>query len=136
MARLTRQKLARADLADQAHLVCSDSLPLPFPVDLFDALFTSFTLELFDTPQIPILLGECQRVLKPTGRLVVVSLSKDRPLGLMGRLYESFHNQFPAIADCRPIPVRHLLEEHGFIVRNFSIKKMWGLSVCLAEAKP
>lgn len=135
MAIQAQKKLNLAGLEDQSGLVLNDSLPLPFSSQTFDSIFTSFTLELFDTPQIPVLLGECQRVLKPDGRLVVVSLSKDQPLGIMGRLYEGFHNRFPAIADCRPIPVCRLLEENGFEVVENRYMKMWGLPVSLVKSR-
>lgn len=131
MAYQTRDRLQRAGLLNKAGLVCSDSLPLPCAGNSFDAVFSSFTLELFDTPHIPILLGEIGRVLKPTGRLVVVSLSKDQPLGLMGKLYERFHMRFPALADCRPIPVRQVIEENGFCTRKIEFGKLWGLPVAL-----
>lgn len=134
MAHLSQKKIRRVGLADDPGLAISDSLPLPFPANTFDALFSSFTVELFDTPQIPILLSECRRVLKPDGRLVVVSISKDQPLSIIGQLYESFHDRFPTIADCRPIPVRWLLEEYGFEVMRSEEKKMWGLPVSLIEA--
>jgi len=134
MTLIAQRKLKKAGIARHANLLCSDSLPLPFQENHFDAIFTSFTLELFDTPQIPMMLGECRRVLEPVGRLVVVSLSKDQPLGTMGRLYEAFHDRFPTIADCRPIPVRQLLDENGFTVSINQTKKMWGLPVSLTVA--
>jgi demethylmenaquinone methyltransferase/2-methoxy-6-polyprenyl-1,4-benzoquinol methylase len=136
MAFLAHRNLTKAGIADQANLVCSDSLPLPFRSECFDAVFTSFTLELFDTPLIPKLLDEIRRVLRSSGRLVVVSLSKDQPLGFMGRFYESFHNRFPAIADCRPIPVLYLLEEYGLKVIETRFSRMWGLGVSMVKAKP
>ncbi len=135
MADLAQKRLRQLDLWDHSGLAISDSLPLPFQANSFDAIFSSFTLELFDTPHIPILLSECRRVLKPEGRMAVVSLSKESPLGVMGRLYEWFHDHFPTIADCRPIPVRHLLEENGFVVIEFKKMKMWGLPVSLVKAK-
>ena len=135
MAYQAQRKLRLAGLLDRCGLTISDSLPLPFPTNTFDSLFSSFTLELFDTPQIPILLGECRRVLKPEGRLVVVSLSKDQQLGGVGRLYEHFHNRFPTLADCRPIPVLRLLAENDFIVIKHEYRKMWGLPVIMLSAK-
>ncbi len=134
MAHFTKRKLVKASIANRSNLVCSDSLPLPFQSHIFDTIFSSFTLELFDTPQIPMLLGECRRVLKPTGRLVIASLSKDKPLTVMSRLYEAFHDRFPTIADCRPIPVRHLLGKNGFEVVESEDCRIWGLTVSLVMA--
>lgn len=129
MGEVAQNRLKSAGLWDQVSLVRSNTLPLPFQSHYFDGIFSSFTLELFDSPLIPNVLAECQRALKPGGRLVVVSLSKDRPLGLMGRIYESFHDRFPTWADCRPIPVRHLVEEAGFRIDESQVKSMWGLPV-------
>lgn len=124
----------RLSKAVRAELVQSDTLPIPFEEDIFDGIFCSFTLELFDTPLIPDVLQDCQRVLKPGGRLVIVSLSKDERLGLMGNLYEFFHDKFPGLADCRPIPVRHLLQENGFSTQEFYSYKMWGIPVGMVLA--
>jgi demethylmenaquinone methyltransferase/2-methoxy-6-polyprenyl-1,4-benzoquinol methylase len=132
MAMQARKKLSRADLLDRSGLIISDSLPLPFSSNTFDGLFTSFTLELFDTPNLPVLLAECRRVIKPEGRLVIVSLSRDLPLPWMGRLYEDFHNRFPAWADCRPIPVCRLLEENGYRLSKYEYDIMWGIPVIIA----
>jgi ubiquinone/menaquinone biosynthesis C-methylase UbiE len=129
MGRVAQKRLSRAGLLDQVALVRSDTLPIPFQEGVFDGIYTSFTLELFDSPLIPEVLGEIRRVLKPGGRLVVVSLSKDRQLGLIGRIYESFHDRFPKLADCRPIPVNHLIEEAGFRIPEFREYKMWGIPV-------
>ena len=136
MAYQAQKKLRLDGLLDRSGLTISDSLPLPYSSNSFDSIFSSFTLELFDTPQITILLEECRRVLKPGGRLVVVSLSKDQPLGSMGRLYEHFHNRFPTLADCRPIPLCRLLEENDFKLRECENDRIWGIPVTVAASNP
>lgn len=136
MAEITSQKLREADKTTKVGLVCSDSLPLPFAGSSFEGLFSSFTLELFDTPLLIDLLGECRRVLTPGGRIVVVSLSKDLPLPWMGRLYEALHNRWPRLLDCRPIPVKGLLESNKFKVVEEDRRMMWGLPVILVAAAP
>ncbi len=123
MGRVAQRKIIRAGLQDRVGLVQSDTLPIPYPADIFDGIFSSFTLELFDSPLIPLVLGECRRVLKPGGRLVIVSLSRDNPLGSMGKIYESFHNHFPNWADCRPIPVKILVKDAGFSILKFQEHK-------------
>jgi len=134
MAQVAQKRLSQLGILDQTGLVQSDTMPIPFQSGFFDGIFTSFTLELFDSPHIPEVLDEIHRVLKPDGRLVIVSLSKDNPLGLMGRIYESFHNRFPKWADCRPIPVKFLVEDAGFNIRESQEFKMWGLPVGMVLA--
>lgn len=136
MAAIAQNKLQRIKSGTRAGLVCSDSLPIPLAAESMDAIFSSFTLELFDTPLIPDLLSECRRVLKPQGRLVAVSLSKDKPLAWMGRLYESLHNRYPRLLDCRPIPLKNLLEDNKFMVSKAENQKMWGLPVIIVQAQP
>ena len=133
MCQIAQKKLIQAGLSSQSDIIRSDTLPIPFKTGIFDAVFTSFTLELFDSPQIPNVLSECRRVLKPYGRIVVVSLSKDDPLPWAGRLYEWLHDRFPKYLDCRPIPTKFLLEEAGFEIIKDQITLMWGLPVIIAQ---
>ena len=134
MGRIAQQLLRKAGLGDRIGLVRSNTLPIPFQAGIFDGLFFSFTLELFDTPLIPEVLKECRRVLKPDGKLVVVSLSKDDPLPWMGRIYERLHNRYPRLLDCRPIPVIQLIQQGHFTVNQTRKTSMWGLPVIVLQA--
>jgi len=71
------QKRMQAKGAEScAQMIQGDGTRLPFVPNSFDAVFLSFTLELFSGLEIPVVLDECHRVLKREGRLGVVSLAK------------------------------------------------------------
>jgi len=107
---------------------------LPLPAGSFDAVFIGFTLELFDTPEIPVVLGECWRTLRPGGHVCVVSLTKAGGRSWMRNLYESGHRRFPSLLDCRPILVRQSLERAGFALREGCVRSLAGLPVEIALA--
>jgi len=121
-------RLKEAGLSQQVDLTCGDATQLPYDADFFDAIFMSFTLELFDTPEIPVVLGECWRVLHSGGRLGVVAMTKGEPPGVMERLYEWAHRKWPRYVDCRPIYASRSVKEAGFQVRDVARLSMWGLS--------
>ena len=122
-----RSRLDKSRAGQWVSLQCGDAVCLPFPAESFDALFMSFTLELFDTPELPMVLAECQRVLKQGGRLSVVALAKKKKLAVS--LYEWFHMRLPDYVDCRPIYTRELLTEAGFHMVEAIELVMWGLPV-------
>ena len=122
-----RSRLEKSRVGQWVSLQCGDAVHLPFPAESFDALFMSFTLELFDTPELPMVLEECQRVLKQGGRISVVALTKKKKLAVS--LYEWFHMRLPDYVDCRPIYVRDIMVEAGFRIANALELVMWGLPV-------
>jgi ubiquinone/menaquinone biosynthesis C-methylase UbiE len=127
--------LARLEAAGaRADLVCGDAASMPLREGAFDAAFTSFTLELFDTPEIPTVLGELRRILRHDGRLGVVALSLPANPGLTTRIYLAGHRRFPRLLDCRPIPTARLLEDAGYHIQSVSTRPMWGLPVDLVVA--
>jgi demethylmenaquinone methyltransferase/2-methoxy-6-polyprenyl-1,4-benzoquinol methylase len=127
MIHLAAARLRRAGLAQRADLVVADASAIPFADASFDAVFMSFSLELFDTPEIPLVLARCGRVLRPGGRIGVVSLSRAAPVRWTTRLYERLHDRFPATLDCRPIHGRLALEAAGFEQARSKVVPLWGL---------
>jgi DNA modification methylase len=93
------------------------------------ASFMSFTLELFDTPEIPQVLGECIRVLRSGGRICIVSLSKAGGASWMQNFYEWGHEKFPNLLNCRPIYVEKALRDAGFQILNATRTSLWGLPI-------
>lgn len=125
MRGLAEERLKKANLIHRVELTSGDATHLPYPDGCLDAVFMSFTLELFDTPEIPQVLTECKRVLRPAGRIGVVAITKEGSEGLAIEAYEWTHRHFPNLLDCRPIYVRRALEEIGFSIREAVIEKMW-----------
>lgn len=133
MLEVAKARLWREGLMGSVDLRLGDGAHLPFGESSFDAAFMSFTLELFDTPEIPVALGECLRVLRPAGRLVVVALSREHRGKLLPRafvrLYEWVHDRWPVSVDCRPIYAASEVRQAGFVDIGAEMRSMWGLPV-------
>jgi demethylmenaquinone methyltransferase/2-methoxy-6-polyprenyl-1,4-benzoquinol methylase len=134
MCAVARARIKRAG-AERAAPICGDAIHLPFPAGAFDALFASFTLELFDTPEIPRVLDECRRVLGTEGRLCAAAMSRERVNPLVS-LYEGLHEIFPATIDCRPIYLRRALQAASYEVVEAMDLSLWGLPVEIVLARP
>jgi len=135
MCNIARSRVKEAGLSERVKLKCGDAAKLPFEANFFDGIFMSFTLELFDTPEIPTVLHECQRVLRSGGRICVIATSKKGKASLMMKLYEWSHKKFPSYVDCRPIFVQKALEDAKFQILDVTEMSMWGLSVEIVVAK-
>ncbi len=125
MGELAREKLERKGLLNRVQLVCGDATSLPYTANCFDAVFMSCTLELFDTPEIPKVLDECKKTLRPGGRILVVGMNKKSAADPVVRIFEWTHRHFPNFLDCRPIFVRRAVEEAGFKVKKTARLNMW-----------
>lgn len=127
MLEITRQRLEKAQLLDRVELYCGDAVNLPYDNNSMDGVFMAFTLELFDTQEIPVVLEEVKRILKPGGKIAVAAMSKKTGESFMVRLYEWVHNRWPEYADCRPIYPEESIKESGYLVTFSKMVKIFGL---------
>jgi ubiquinone/menaquinone biosynthesis C-methylase UbiE len=127
MLSVARRHVRRSNMDGRISLHIGDATHLPFSNDHFQVALMSFTLELFETTEIPIVLAECKRVLIPGGKLGIISLAK-KDLRIV-KIYEWFHAHFPHVVDCRPILVSQILDFAGYrVIRTLEVS-LWGLPV-------
>ncbi len=136
MVKVAKENLLKAGLLERARLSRGDATQLPYATESLDAVFMSFTLELFDSPEIPKVLGECKRALRPGGRIVVAGMSRDAKHDPLLGVYEWTHKHFPNFVDCRPIYVREALEKAGFEIQKALLKHMWVPVEIIRGSKP
>lgn len=129
MLEVTKRRLGKAQLIDRVGLCRGDAAKLPYSDNAFDAVFVSFTLELFDTPDISKVLEEVKRVLRRTGRLGIASMSRETGNSASLRLYEWAHKKWPRYVDCRPIYLKESLTNAGYRIRSREMTRMVGLPI-------
>ncbi len=99
-------------------IVCQgDAAALPFRDSCADRLFASYLLDLIPTGALGRTLDEFRRVLKPDGRLVVVSLTEGSgPFSrLVIRLWNALYAISPTLCGgCRPLRLSALLVDAGW----------------------
>ena len=135
MCRVAQRRTRRAGCVERLWLACGDASRLPVRAGSVDAIFMSFTLELFTDTEINGVLAECRRVLRRDGRLCVVAMAEAGCPNLMSRIYGWAHRRFPAYVDCRPIPVAATLASHGFHVIETASRAVAGLPVEVVMAR-
>lgn len=134
LSRRMLEQIRRRGRAPSAGLVLGDATALPLASGRFDLAFMSFVLELLPSDDIDTALAEVRRVLKPGGRLVNLSLSRER-LNLFTRLYERGHTLFPRLLDCRPIYADECAGDAGLDVVETQSIGIWGLSAAIVVAR-
>ncbi len=115
MIKRTKRLIHKSGLYDNVHTVLGDARNLPYKNEMFDIVFNSHMLDLIDTFDIPKVVLEFKRVLKPRGRLVLVNLTKGNSWNSNMRIYEWVYRRWPSLlGGCRPVLARSVMESVGF----------------------
>ncbi len=118
MVRKARRRLGPGG-PGPAHVIGADALTLPFADKSFDTVVSSYLLDLMPFEAMACALSEFRRVLKPSGRVLLVNLTKvavDR-----ASWYERCYRAMPPAAQayvfggCRPVRLAHLVSAAGFV---------------------
>lgn len=111
MLDLTRKRSRRSRLCQ------ADAHHLPFASRRFHRLFSSYVLDLIPAPDLPLVLAEFHRVLRPGGRLVLVSMTEgvNWPSRTLMALWKAAYTIHPlACGGCRPVQLSQLVPPAGF----------------------
>jgi len=107
-----RKKAARSG-SDNYHLRLGDAYDLDFPDDSFDLLINNYMFDLLPQRDFPVVLAEFKRVLRPGGRLVMVSMTEGERW--YNGLWERIYRINPALlGGCRGVSLLPYLEADGF----------------------
>jgi ubiquinone/menaquinone biosynthesis C-methylase UbiE len=126
MVRRARERLRKS--GQDAAIREGDARKLPYKEGSFDAVYMSETLEILGERDMQEALGEIRRVLKPSGRLVLVCMDRaGHESSIALRIYEWFAKLVPKYANCRPIYPEDALQKAGFRMERSVSAKAGGL---------
>ena len=99
-------------------LVCqADARQLPYASQSFDRLYAAYLLDLLPFADLPDLIDDFFRVLKPGGRMVITALTEgvDLPSRALVAAWKGIFALSPTLCGgCRPLQLLDLVREVGF----------------------
>lgn len=141
MKEISLKNLKKHNLDQSVELVTANVKKMPYLDHSFDIIYISFLLDLLATTDIPKALTEIKRVLKPDGRLIVVSMTKNgRGIYYLARwLYEWMYYKWPTVlgyrTSCRPIYIENELLRAGFRIKDYRLTAITGFMFPIAVIK-
>lgn len=116
---LSSKMLSEARRRNQSPLCQADARNTPIVSDRFDRIFISYVLDLVAMADIPAILLEMMRVLKPGGRMVIVALTEgiNLPSRALISIWKAAYSVSPVVcAGCRPLQLSSMLQNAGLSI--------------------
>ena len=114
---LSFKMLQVATVSSKGFLCQGDARDLPFSAAFFDRIYCAYVLDLVLDEDIPAWLAGFRRVLKPGGKMVMLSLVEgvDRPSKMLVSAWKKLYTIDPRICGgCRPLELSRWTAEAGF----------------------
>jgi ubiquinone/menaquinone biosynthesis C-methylase UbiE len=110
---LARAKKRLKNYHSNYSLEVADAYSLPFPDATFDLIFNSYMFDLLPKKDFSKVLVEFKRVLKPSGRMVITSMTMGRKW--YSQIWDWLVRKAPNILEgCRPISLFEDVNQAGF----------------------
>lgn len=135
-AMLDRAKKRLSRLPARSYsLRVADAYSLPFADEEFDLLLNSYMLDLLPEDDFVVVLSEFRRVLRPSGRLLLVNMTTS---GLVGALWERIYRVAPSLlGGCRPVELSRSVEAAGFErITRATVEQLGVASEIILARKP
>ncbi len=115
MLRRAHSRLA-PNTGERICLCRGDAASMPFRDGVFDIILNCYMLDLLEEEDLPAVLAEFRRVLKVSGRLVVISMAEQVPF--LNKLWMKMYRRDPLlVGGCRPIFAADSIARCDFQVR-------------------
>jgi demethylmenaquinone methyltransferase/2-methoxy-6-polyprenyl-1,4-benzoquinol methylase len=134
MAARARRRLA-ASPYDRYRVRVGRATALPYPDDAYDAVVSSYMVDVLPASDIGAALREMRRVLRPEGRLVLVHLSP--PVHPVERAWAGLARRGSVLlGGARPIALAEPVRRAGFSIEATAARTQLGLRSGLLRARP
>jgi demethylmenaquinone methyltransferase/2-methoxy-6-polyprenyl-1,4-benzoquinol methylase len=108
----------------------AEAAHLPYPDGCFDRVYSAYVLDLMPLSTITTVLAEIRRVLRLSGRALLLSLSEgvNLPSKLLVEMWKTAYKISPsAMGGCRPVHLRSLVAQAGYHILHHEVIVQLGL---------
>jgi ubiquinone/menaquinone biosynthesis C-methylase UbiE len=122
--------------SENVEIKIGSAFDIPYEDNIFDLVLNGYMFDLMPLAEMPRIIAEFRRVLKPDGRAVIINMTiGETP---WSQIYEWVYKKSPALmGGCRGVRLTQLLNNNGFTVvtRKYIQQFLFPSEVILAQVK-